>query len=299
MRTFTILAATAGVASGAELQASTATHLLNAHFGTTRTSSYTGLNYVDFGSLPGIKDNGGEARWVYHAAHPGNHEVCTVHAGAMPKAKLLVNSALLKEAVDVVMQPTGAWTTWSTTCVNVDLSKGTNKLTLHSDTGNAIVDKLTVQYRPVVTAAPEADGTHICGHTTCEMKNGMMMVRTTPHSTSQVLYEGKGHQTEAHHCMYFQAHQSCRCYCRATATALATDAVHNAKLAADRALRPVDGHYAAWSDWSACAPKSFGEPPVTHRTRSCTNPAPVGTGKTCEGADYEEASCTHQSHNMS
>ena len=139
-------------------------------------------------------------------------------------------------------------------------------------------------------------GSTLCGHTTCAMDNGMMKVRTAPHGTSQVLYEGNGHLGIEHHCMFYQSEQACVCWCHPSTRV--EDTAHGAKIAADRALRPVNGLYAAWSQWSACAPKNFGAKLTSHRTRTCTNPTPVGTGKACEGSDYEEVDC-HDNHGVS
>ncbi|XP_033103703.1 netrin receptor UNC5B-b-like [Anneissia japonica] len=52
----------------------------------------------------------------------------------------------------------------------------------------------------------------------------------------------------------------------------------------------VDGGWTDWSQWSEC--KSNCDAGVKQRTRSCTNPKPVNSGKKCVGQDIETQTCT-------
>ena len=51
----------------------------------------------------------------------------------------------------------------------------------------------------------------------------------------------------------------------------------------------VNGGYSLWSKWGQCS-KSCGTGEQS-RSRSCTNPTPVGSGKPCEGAANEIQQC--------
>ena len=63
----------------------------------------------------------------------------------MHDAQILVDS--IYHHFDLPLEPTGSWTTWARTCTNVHMDEGAHKLYLHSATGNALVDKLTVRYQ--------------------------------------------------------------------------------------------------------------------------------------------------------
>ena len=51
----------------------------------------------------------------------------------------------------------------------------------------------------------------------------------------------------------------------------------------------VDGKFSTWSKWSNCS-KSCGDG-VQVRTRSCTDPAPSGGGRACQGNVFEIMEC--------
>ncbi|EDO41039.1 predicted protein, partial [Nematostella vectensis] len=51
----------------------------------------------------------------------------------------------------------------------------------------------------------------------------------------------------------------------------------------------VDGGWSDWTKWTACTVTCGGGTRV--RERSCTNPAPQGKGKHCEGSASETRSC--------
>lgn len=52
---------------------------------------------------------------------------------------------------------------------------------------------------------------------------------------------------------------------------------------------PVDGGWTDFGDWTVCTATCGGG--TQTRTRSCTNPAPVGTGADCEGDGHETQDC--------
>lgn len=52
---------------------------------------------------------------------------------------------------------------------------------------------------------------------------------------------------------------------------------------------PADGGWTGWSNWTSCQ-VTCGNGTLT-RTRSCTNPAPRGTGKPCVGASLDNKTC--------
>ncbi|XP_022799542.1 SCO-spondin-like [Stylophora pistillata] len=55
---------------------------------------------------------------------------------------------------------------------------------------------------------------------------------------------------------------------------------------------PVDGGWSDWSEWNSCS-KSCGTG-LQERSRSCTQPAPLHSGKPCEGESLENRGCnTH------
>ena len=51
----------------------------------------------------------------------------------------------------------------------------------------------------------------------------------------------------------------------------------------------VDGNFSTWSSWGNCS-KSCGDG-VQVRTRSCTDPAPRGGGRPCQGNAFEIIEC--------
>ena len=51
----------------------------------------------------------------------------------------------------------------------------------------------------------------------------------------------------------------------------------------------MDGGWTQWSSWSSCS-KTCGVGSRT-RTRTCTNPAPVGGGADCVGTNNRTKSC--------
>lgn len=50
-----------------------------------------------------------------------------------------------------------------------------------------------------------------------------------------------------------------------------------------------DGGWSSWEEWSSCS-VSCGVG-VHSRSRSCTNPAPLGGGKDCSGNNIESSTC--------
>ena len=52
----------------------------------------------------------------------------------------------------------------------------------------------------------------------------------------------------------------------------------------------VDGQWSTWSLWSGCGAGLCGGDRKI-QTRSCTNPAPNGGGRTCQGENYQTQDC--------
>eukprot|EP00124_Ichthyophonus_hoferi_P005792 Ihof_evm1s958 gene=Ihof_evmTU1s958 len=55
---------------------------------------------------------------------------------------------------------------------------------------------------------------------------------------------------------------------------------------------PIDGGYSVWSDWSICDGGCGFNKAITIRTRSCTDPQPMGGGNPCVGPNIDTAQCT-------
>ncbi|XP_033107998.1 uncharacterized protein LOC117109720 [Anneissia japonica] len=55
---------------------------------------------------------------------------------------------------------------------------------------------------------------------------------------------------------------------------------------------PVNGNWANWNEWRPCSVKC-GEG-ITSRDRTCTNPAPIGSGSVCDGYGTESRHCYSQ-----
>ena len=54
-------------------------------------------------------------------------------------------------------------------------------------------------------------------------------------------------------------------------------------------LPNTDGSWAAWGSWTTCTTTC--DPGTTHRSRTCTDPAPYGLGADCPNSDTEASSC--------
>ena len=54
----------------------------------------------------------------------------------------------------------------------------------------------------------------------------------------------------------------------------------------------VNGGWSLWSSWSTCSTSCNGGEKRRHR--SCSNPAPVGTGRQCSGNSDDTTECNTQ-----
>ena len=57
-------------------------------------------------------------------------------------------------------------------------------------------------------------------------------------------------------------------------------------------ILPVNGAWADWGSWGSCSQTCGGG--TQSRTRTCTNPAPVGSGSSCSGDSTSSQSCNTQ-----
>ncbi|EDO49967.1 predicted protein, partial [Nematostella vectensis] len=51
----------------------------------------------------------------------------------------------------------------------------------------------------------------------------------------------------------------------------------------------IDGKWSSWSSWQTCSRTCGGGAQM--RTRTCTNPAPIGGGRSCYGSSTDKQSC--------
>lgn len=54
----------------------------------------------------------------------------------------------------------------------------------------------------------------------------------------------------------------------------------------------TNGGWTEWSEWSTCTPTYVGDAGTQTRSRSCTNPTPMGGGSSCVGSAEETQACT-------